>query len=67
MKWILIKGLHINTDHVQTFQWIGGRLMVGLAEKDVLKIFDDPDKKLYIRMCHLLGVRPAEEDPSGKG
>ena len=67
MKWILIKDLHINTDHVQAFQWRNGRLVICLAEEGRPITWEDPDKKLYIKMCHLLGVRPAEEDPSGKG
>lgn len=65
MKWILVKDLHINTDQVQAFQWVDGRLRVWFAEKEVLTLFADPDKKLYIKMCHLLGVRPVEEDPNG--
>lgn len=67
MKWILINELHINTDQVQTFYWMGGLLVIRFAEGGRQKFLTDPDKKLYIKMCHLLGVRPAEEDPSGKG
>lgn len=65
MKWILIKDLHINTDHVQTFCWWAGDLVVGLAGESDPIVWEDPDKKLYTKMCHLLGVRPAEEDPNG--
>lgn len=65
MKWILIKDLHINTDHVQTFHWARGRLVIGFTGEGRPWTWEDPDKQLYIKMCHLLGVRPVEEDPNG--
>lgn len=66
MKWILIKDLHINTDHVQSFFRLGGSLVINFAGEERPIIWKDPDKKLYTKMCHLLGVRPAEEDPNGE-
>lgn len=59
MRWVLIDGTHINTDHVITFYWDDGELYIYTTGSP--NTWSDPDKALYIRLCHLLGLRPAED------
>jgi hypothetical protein len=28
--------------------------------------WDDPDRELYVKMCHLMGLRPEEDDTDGE-
>ena len=67
MKWICIKGTHVNTTRVDSFYWKEGHLCVWFAGQQVVTTWEDPDRELYIKMCHALGVRPYEEvDEDGK-
>lgn len=65
MKWVLIQRIHINTDRIQSFHWIEGRLYVRFAGEDSVT-FRDPDREAYIRLCRCLGVRPMEGEHDGK-
>ena len=65
MKWIAVNGTHINTNRIDTFYWKAGYLCVWLAGSDDPTAWEDPDRDLYIKMCHTLGVRPCEEDDEG--
>lgn len=61
MKWVELLGVHINTDLIASFAWIYGELQVEfVADPKIVKI-DDPDRKIYFKLCHQLGVRPHEE------
>lgn len=60
MKWVLIDGTHINTDNVRTFYWNNGVLYIFYTSGSP-NTWSDPDKARYIRLCHLLGLRPAED------
>lgn len=61
MKWVDIYGIHVNTDHLECFTWFDGELHIFFrADRQETRI-KDPDRKLYVKLCHLLGVRPAEE------
>lgn len=61
MRWVLIDGTHINTDNVRTFYWDNGVLYIFYVGTVNPGGCPDPDKAHYIRLCHLLGLRPAEE------
>ena len=65
MKWICVDGTHINTNRVDSFYWRDGKLWVCFADVPDPAHWDDPDRALYIKMCHDLGVRPREEDDEG--
>jgi hypothetical protein len=65
MKWIVVKGTHINTNRIDTFYWRDGQLWVCFASCLGPTTWDDPDRVLYVRMCQALGVRPDEEDDEG--
>lgn len=60
MRWVLIGGTHINTDNVRTFYWDNGVLYIFYTSGS-LNTWYDPDKARYTRLCHLLGLRPAED------
>ncbi len=67
MKWIVVKGTHINTHQLETFFWRGGMLWLCFAGDPTPTTWNDPDRELYIKMCHALGVRPyGEDDEDGK-
>ncbi len=60
MRWVLIDGTHINTDNVRTFYWDNSVLYIYYVGTGEPGSCHDPDKVHYIRLCHLLGLRPAE-------
>ena len=60
MRWVLIDGTHINTDNVRTFYWDDDVLYI-YYDTGSYNSWPDPDKAEYIRLCHLLGLRPAED------
>lgn len=60
MRWVLIDGTHINTDNVRSFYWDDGVLYISYNTGNY-NTWSDPDKALYIRLCHLLGLRAAED------
>lgn len=60
MKWVEIGGSHINTGLVLSFRGECGYLFLVFVDGKSATI-KDPDRKLYIKLCHQLGVRPAEE------
>lgn len=62
MKWVLIESTHVNTDLIQSFYWQDGELIIWHAASAFCDRLEDPEQKLYIKLCHQLGVRPAEED-----
>ena len=67
MKWVSIKGTHLNTDRVESFYWKDGELVVWFALSNKPTIWEDPDAALYLQMCRRLGVRPDEEvEPSDR-
>ena len=61
MKWVELEGTHINTDKLECFSWFDGDLHLSFHRDSMAVILKDHDRKLYFRLCHLLGVRPAEE------
>ena len=67
MKWIKLRCLHFNTSHLDEFFWDGGYLYL-LFSHHVRSIdLEDPDGKLYRKLCAFLGVTPAEVTENGKG
>lgn len=67
MKWIRIKGTHINTHLVTTFFWRDGQLWMNFSGDVETVTWDDPDRQLYVKLCHDLGVLPYEGVvPDGK-
>ena len=65
MKWIFIDRIHINTDKIQSFHWIEGRLYIRFGANDSV-IFRDADRGKYLSLCYQLGVKPVEVDADGK-
>jgi hypothetical protein len=65
MRWVFIDRIHINTEKVQSFHWIEGRLYVRFGANDSV-VFKDPEREKYIRLCGQLGVRPVEDDENGE-
>lgn len=65
MKWILVNRIHINTDKVQSFHWIEGRLFIRFGGNESVT-FRDPEREKYLRLCGQLGVRPVEDDEDGQ-
>ena len=65
MRWICIKGTHINAHRVESFYWGAGTLRIWFAGNRTPLVWEDPDRELYVKMCHVLGVRPDEEDDAG--
>lgn len=62
MKWVEVKGTHINTNRMQTFYWKDGKLVLWLTGDWFPLEWDDPDRELYRKLCRQQGLRPAEED-----
>lgn len=62
MKWIRIKGTHVNTHLVTTFFWRDGQLWMNFSGDVETVTWDDPDRGLYLQACHALGIQPDEED-----
>lgn len=60
MKWVLIDGVHINTDLLTKFRREKGYLFLRFFGGNTITILDR-DGKLYLKLCHQLGVRPVEE------
>lgn len=67
MKWVKIGRVHVNTDQVQLFHWVGGQLWLYFAGKDSPTAYEDPDRDLYLRLCRTLGVQPREGETRGEG
>lgn len=63
MKWVLIENRHINMNNVDEFKfkWEDGVLVVFFNSNPVPYEYEDPDRRLYLRMCQSQGVRPCEE------
>lgn len=59
MRWVLIDDLHINTNNLCAFYWSDGFLRLNFRGYD--DRIRDPEQKLYKRLCHQLGVVPAQE------
>jgi hypothetical protein len=66
MKWVDIKGTHINTNLILSFYWGDGQLIVSFAGDTIPTGWDDPDRELYVKLCHQMGVRPCEEVEHGE-
>ena len=66
MQWVLVDRLHLNTERIEGFHWMEGKLCIRFAgTTDVIR--KDPDKKKYLRLCAQLGVRPVEDEQDGEG
>ena len=66
MKWVLIGKRHINMNNVDAFMWERGTLFVCYTADPEIAEFDDPDRKLYLKICLSQGVRPYEGDDNGQ-
>ena len=60
MKWVRIGKCHINMAEVKFFYWKDGEISIHIRIEERLQ-FEDPDKKHYHKLCHVMGVRPYEE------
>lgn len=63
---VLIGGVHINTDQIRSFAWKNGDLCVWYAGRHFFESWQDPDGKIYRDLCYLLGVLPAEDPTKEK-
>ena len=61
MKWVLIDEIHVNMDQVETFYWRDEMLVLHFYGSGRTCIID-PDRECYIKLCHVMGVRPYEEE-----
>ncbi len=61
MRWVLIGGDHVNMDNVELFRWDDGKLEV-FFNGEYMATIEDPDKVHYTKLCHVMGVRPYEEE-----
>ena len=59
MKFVLIEGIHINSDQIRSFAWKDGELCVWYAGRHFFESWSDPDQKLYKDLCYALGAVPA--------
>ena len=66
MQWVIVDRLHLNTNQIEGFHWMEGKLCIRFAGNDSLIIRKDPGKKKYLRLCAQLGVRPVEDDQDGQ-
>lgn len=66
MRWVIVDHLHLNTDRIEGFHWMEGKLCIRFAGTDALILRKDPDKKKYLKLCAQLGVRPVEDETDGK-
>jgi hypothetical protein len=62
MKWITIKGTHVNTSRIDSFFWKDGKLRVWFISDEDYTVWVDYDQKLYRKLCEDLGVEPVEEE-----
>lgn len=60
MKWVLIKGSHINADNLDAFTWVKGELILQYNGDPTPYRYNDPDRQLYRKLCRLLCVLPYE-------
>jgi hypothetical protein len=61
MKWVEINGRHINTNNVDSFDWLDGVLEIRYDGSIATWCTVDPDKKMYKKLCRCLGILPYEE------
>lgn len=67
MKWARINKAFFNTDLIISFYWKKGRLFVWNIGDEEPEWYEDADRKNYLRLCNIIGVRPIEEDADGQG
>ena len=56
MKWALIGRAHINLNNVDAFKWEDGMLHVFFHGDPKPESWEDPDRKLYTKLCQSQGV-----------
>lgn len=61
MKWVIIDGTHVNTDQIQSFYWLEGELVIWHAASAMCDKLEDPEQRIYKKLCRDLGVRPVGE------
>ena len=61
MVWINIVGNHFNADHIRSFYWQKGLLVIGFDDRDAIIRLKDPDRNLYCQMCSALEINPWED------
>lgn len=69
MKWVCLGRAHINTDQIQVFYWdaVSRELVIWYAGDREAVLSLDPDRELYTKLCHQLGVRLVEVGADGEG
>lgn len=67
MKWAEVYGTHINTNLLETFTWYAGELRLTFTAEPKPVCLEDPDRKLYAKLCRQLGVVQAEAVVHGQG
>lgn len=65
MKWVLLRRTHVNTNNLDAFRWADGELIMNFTGDPCPYRYEDPDRGLYVKLCHFLGVRPVEVEVSG--
>lgn len=64
MNWTTVCGFHFNLDHLRSFAWIKGTLVLMFLDTTRADRFEDPDKVLYHRLCNQVSLLPEEVDVS---
>lgn len=52
MSFLLIEGIHINVDQIRSFAWKDGEMCVWYAGRHFFESWQDPEKKLYQKLCN---------------
>lgn len=60
-KFVLIDGVHINTEQIRSFAWRNGELCIWYAGRHFFESWPDPERKLYKDLCYMLRVLPIED------
>ncbi len=61
MKWVMIENRHINMNNVNGFFWENGQLVIVFNGDQFPARFKDQNQEKYLKLCHVMGVRPYEE------
>lgn len=59
-KFVELNNAHINVDHINSFAWSRGLIIIQWNDQFNEGALKDPDRKLYYKLCHACGVEPAE-------
>ena len=65
MFWSKIFKTHVNRQTLTSIKWDEGELMVWFIGEEKPAKWDDPDQKLYLKLCHEMGFQDGHLCPDG--